>query len=285
RQSTARLVMVVDVPVELRSWVDDHYPELVRLYEDLHAHPELSGNEVWTADTLAGELERRGYSVSTGIGGHGVVGVLENGPGPVLLLRAELDALPIEEKTGLPYASQVKVRAPNGLNIPVSHACGHDLHMAVLTGSAAALVHFRSHWSGTLLCVGQPSEEATSGARAMMHDRLYERFPRPHYALALHVGPGIPLGSIGFQEELVSAGSQSLDLLIRGVGGHAAYPDNAKDPIVMAAQIILGLQTIRSRELSPLDFGVVTVGAIHGGVKHNAIPDEVLLRSLSPFRS
>ncbi|MDI6718467.1 MAG: amidohydrolase [Methanomicrobiales archaeon] len=262
----------------LRSWIDENYPALLAFYEDLHQHPELSGSEVRTADALARELKKHGFSVSTGIGGHGVVGVLENGPGAVVLLRAEMDALPIEEKTGLPYASRRKVRTPNGVTVGVSHACGHDLHMAVLLGAGGALARFRSAWSGTLLCVGQPSEEATSGARAMIQEGLYERFPRPHYAFALHAGPGIPLGSVGYQEKLVSAGSRSLDLVIRGLGGHAAYPDAARDPVVLAAQVVLALQTIRSRELSPLEFGVVTVGAIHGGVKHNAIPDEVLLR-------
>jgi amidohydrolase len=270
--------MNTDLAGELRRWIDHAYPDLLTYYQELHASPELSGKEQETAERLAQALAVRGMNVTTGVGGHGVVGVFENGPGPTVLIRAEMDALPIEEKTQLPYASRIKTRMPNGLEIGVMHACGHDLHMATLVGTAGALIHGKEHWGGRLLCIGQPSEEMTSGARAMIADGLYQQFPRPDYALALHVGPGVPLGTVGYHEQLVSAGSQSLDLTIRGMGGHAAYPDTAKDPVVLAAQTVLALQTIRSRELGPLQFGIVTVAAIHGGFKHNAIPDEVMLR-------
>jgi amidohydrolase len=254
--------------------VDD---ALLELYRTLHAHPELSGQEAGTAERLAKALEAAGCTVHTGIGGHGVAAVLEDGAGPTLLVRADMDALPVEEATDLAYASRVTATDPNGNEVPVMHACGHDLHMAALVGLARAMQALRGSWRGRLVLVGQPSEERASGAAAMIADGLYDRVGRPDFAIALHVAPEQPEGKVLFIEGTASAGGESIDLRIRGLGGHAAHPDQTRDPVLLAAACVLGFQGIVSRELDPQSFGILTVAMIHGGVKHNAIPDEVRL--------
>ncbi len=255
------------------------YPMLEALYRDLHAHPELSGHEKATASRIGEELRRSGLTVHTGIGGHGVVGVLANGQGPTVMIRSDMDALPVTERTGLPYASTVSVSVETrAVKVGVMHACGHDLHMAIMVGAVRLLSALSDTWSGTLLAVGQPSEETGSGARAMVADGIFTRFPGPDYALALHVDPNIPAGKIGYRPGIISAGSTSLDVTVRGIGGHAAHPHQSIDPVVTAARTILALQTIVSREIDPREMAVLTVGAVHGGTKHNAIPDEVVLR-------
>jgi len=263
----------------LTALAGDEYLDLESLYRDLHARPELSGQEKETAARMAGELRRAGLDVHTGIGGHGVVGVLANGPGPAVMIRSDLDALPVEEKTGLPYASTVRVGVETrAVKVGVMHACGHDLHMTVMVGAVRLLAAVKDTWSGTLLAVGQPAEETGAGARAMIRDGIFTRFPRPAAALALHVDPNIPAGKIGYRPGIISAGSTSLDITVRGIGGHAAHPHQTIDPVVLSARVILALQTLVSRETDPREMAVLTVGAIHGGTKHNAIPDEVVLR-------
>ncbi len=262
----------------VRSLVDREYPGLFELYQHLHAHPELSGQEEQTAARLAEELRRAGCEVSPRIGGHGVVAVLRNGAGPTVLVRADMDALPVKEQTGLPYASTVVTRDDEGREVAAMHACGHDAHMTSLVGAARVLKQLSPRWQGTLVLIGQPAEERLGGARRMLADGLFTRFPRPDYCLALHVSPDIPAGSVGCTEGYALANVDSVDITVRGVGGHGAFPQKAKDPIVLAAQIVLALQTIVSREVTPGDPAVVTVGAIQGGTKHNIIPDEVRLQ-------
>jgi amidohydrolase len=257
----------------------EEYPGLEALYRELHAHPELSGQEKWTAARIAGELGRSGLAVHQGIGGRGIVGILANGPGPTVMIRSDMDALPVAEKTGLPYASTLSVAVETrAVKVGVMHACGHDLHMAVMVGAVRLLSALRDAWSGTVLAVGQPAEETGAGARAMVVDGIFTRFPRPDFALALHVDPNIPAGKVGYRPGIISAGSTSLDLAVRGIGGHAAHPHQSIDPVIIAARMILALQTVVSREIDPREMAVLTVGAVHGGTKHNAIPDEVVLR-------
>ncbi len=254
------------------------FPSLDALYKDLHAHPELSLMEERTAGIVARELRAAGCEVTENIGGHGVVGVLKNGSGPTLLLRADIDALPVQEETGLPYASRVRVANLSGVEVPVMHACGHDIHISVLAGTARMLAALRDHWTGTLVLVGQPAEERGLGARAMLTAGLYRQFPKPDFAVALHDSATLPYGTVGTIEGFIMANVDWLDITVRGVGGHGAYPHATKDPIVLASRIILALQTIVSRETRPVDACVVTVGSIHGGTKANVIPDEVKLQ-------
>jgi hippurate hydrolase len=244
-------------------------PELEALYRHFHTHPELSLQEAQTSARLADELEALGFTVTRRVGGHGVVGVLPNGAGTTVLVRTDLDALPLVEQTGAPYAS-----ASPG----VMHACGHDMHMTVFLGTARVLSRRKTEWRGTLVLIGQPAEEKVQGARAMLADGLYTRFPRPDYGLALHCAADLPAGQVGVTEGYALANVNSVDIVVRGVGGHGAWPHKAKDPIVLAAQIVLALQTIVSRETEPIQPAVVTVGSIHGGTKHNIIPDEVRLQ-------
>jgi amidohydrolase len=258
--------------------ISEDYAYLEDLYRYFHSHPELSGQEKMTSEKLATELESAGFSVYRGIGGHGIVGILKNGDGPVVMVRADMDALPLKEETGLPYASTVRMKDPSGKEVDVMHACGHDIHMTVLAGTARIFTRMKNEWSGTLMCIGQPSEETVSGAEKMIHEGIYSRFGRPDYGLALHVGPEQPAGTVGYREGIFSAGSESVDVTVHGIGGHAAHPDQTKDPVVIAAQIILALQTIVSREVPPAEFAVITVGSVHGGIKHNAIPDSVQLQ-------
>jgi hippurate hydrolase len=227
---------------------------------------------------MAKELERLGFEVTTKVGGYGVVGVLKNGPGPTVMIRADMDALPIIEKTGVPYASQVRTRDKQGNEVGIMHACGHDMHMTCWVGTARALVALKDRWQGTLVFIGQPAEEVGGGARRMIADGLFRRFPRPDYCLGLHCAPHLPHGMVGYSEGLLLANVDTVDVLVRGKGGHGSAPHLTIDPIVIAARIILDLQTLVSREINPLDAAVVTVGSIHGGTKHNIIPSEVKLQ-------
>ncbi|HYL06073.1 MAG TPA: amidohydrolase [Thermoanaerobaculia bacterium] len=253
-------------------------PDLVALYIDLHRNPELSLHEQKTAAKLAERLRRLGFEVTVGVGGTGVVGVLRNGAGPTVMLRTELDALPVEEKTGLPYASTVKARNDAGLEVPVMHACGHDVHMTVWAGTAARMAQARTSWHGTLVLIAQPAEEVVKGAKAMLADGLFTRFPKPDYVVALHDSPKVPAGKIGYTPGFILASSDSVDVTIYGKGGHGAAPQTTVDPVVIAARTIVAWQTIVSREKDPQEPAVVTVGSIHGGTKHNIIPDEVKLQ-------
>ncbi|MEC7958431.1 MAG: amidohydrolase, partial [Pseudomonadota bacterium] len=252
--------------------------EIVNLYKFLHSNPELSWQEDKTASHLADILDTYGYEVARGVGKKGVVAILENGKGPTLMIRADMDALPIEEKTNLEYASKVRQINRFGKEVPVMHACGHDIHMSVLIGTAKNLISMKEGWSGTLMLVLQPAEEVGQGSLAMLEDGLFEKFPRPDFNLALHVGGMAPAGTIGYQLGYAMANVDSFDIIVNGVGGHGAYPHTAIDPIVLASQIVLALQTIVSRKIDPLEPAVVTVGSIHGGFKHNIISDEVRLQ-------
>ena len=262
------------------------YPDIEKLYIDLHRNPELAFHEKRTAATLAARVKAMGYDVTTGVGGTGIVAVLKNGPGPVVMLRTELDALPIEEKTGLPFASTVKTKNDASETVSVSHMCGHDLHMAAWVGTAELMAKDRERWHGTLILVGQPAEEIVAGATAMIRDGLFTRFPKPEFALGMHDDAAMPAGIVGFHAGYFRAASTGLDMTVFGTGGHGAYPQTTIDPVVIAARIILGLQTIVSRETNPLDPAVITGGSIHGGTASNIIPDQVKLqitvRSLDP---
>jgi amidohydrolase len=253
------------------------YPEVEAFYLDLHRNPELSLHEQQTAAKLAARMKALGYEVTTGVGGTGVVAVLGNGQGPTVLLRTDMDALPVEEKTGLPYASQVVVKSDSGATVPVMHACGHDVHMSSWFGTAKLMATNRQRWHGTLILIGQPAEEIGTGASAMLKDGLFTRFPKPNFALAIHDDAGLPAGQVGYTSGYTMASSDSVDITIFGRGGHGAQPQNTVDPIVIAARTVLALQTIVSRENNPLDPAVITVGTIHGGTKNNIIPDEVKL--------
>lgn len=254
------------------------YPSLDALYKDLHAKPELSLMEERTAGVLARELRNVGFEVTERVGGFGIVGVLKNGSGPTLLIRTDLDGLPVQEETGLPYASATRVKDLAGREVSTMHACGHDIHMTVFTGTARLLASLKERWSGTLVMIGQPAEERGIGARAMLADGLFSKFPKPDFVLALHDSATLPAGTVGTIEGFAMANVDSVDILVRGIGGHGAYPHTTKDPIVLAAKIVLALQTIVSRETRPVDPAVVTVGSIQGGTKHNIIPDEVKLQ-------
>lgn len=250
---------------------------LTELYKAFHAQPELSGQEVQTAAKVSEVLTDSGFTVTTGIGGHGVVGIIDNGSGPTLLLRADMDALPVTEATGLPFASQVAVLNEKGGKVDVMHACGHDFHTTCLLGAASVLSELKDCWSGRLMVIAQPDEEVNGGANLMLADGLYDRFGRPDFGLAFHVKPELPAGSIGIRSGIRNAGNFPLDVTIRGIGGHGAEPHLAKDPVVLAAQFVLALQTIISREIDPAEMALVTVGAINGGNRRNIIPDEVVL--------
>jgi hippurate hydrolase len=251
---------------------------LVELYTHLHQHPELSFREKETAAKLVSELKPLGFEVTPNVGGHGFVAVMKNGAGPTVMVRTDLDALPVAENTGRPYASDVRTTDEYGNDVGVMHACGHDIHMTSFIGTARVLSKLKDQWSGTLVMIGQPAEERGAGAKAMLEDGLFTRFPRPDYVLGHHVDAALESGRIGYHAGYALANVDSVDITIRGVGGHGAYPHNTKDPIVIAAQVILALQTIVSREVRPIDSAVVTVGSIHGGAKHNVISDEVKLQ-------
>jgi amidohydrolase len=259
---------------------EDHVadaPDLASIYQDLHAHPELAFQERRTAGIAAGWLRDLGYETTEGVGGTGVVGVLRNGPGPVALLRADMDALPVREQTGLPYASTEQGTDATGETVPLMHACGHDVHVTCLLGAAAALAADRSSWQGTLQLVFQPAEEAGSGAKAMIEDGLFERFGRPDVVLGQHVAP-IPAGVFGLRAGPAFAAADSLRVVLHGKGGHGSRPETTVDPVVMAAATVLRLQGIVSREVAAADTAVVTVGMMRAGTKENIIPDEAELR-------
>lgn len=253
-------------------------PSLVSLYEELHADPELSLHEVETSARIAAELRAAGLEVTEKIGGHGVVGVLKNGEGPVVMIRTDLDALPVLEQTGAPYASRKMAKDDQGREVPVMHACGHDIHMAAFVGTARALVALRDQWQGTAVMIGQPAEERVLGARRMLREGLFTRFPKPDHALALHCASDMAHGTVGIVEGYALANVDTVEIVVKGVGGHGSMPHLGRDPIVLSAQIVLALQTIVSREVKPGDPAVVTVGSIHGGTKANIIPDEVRLQ-------
>lgn len=260
------------------TWTSENLESLVDLYQHFHQAPELSFAEKETAARLAEELRAVGAMVTTEVGGHGVVGVLENGPGKVLMIRTDLDALPVAEMTGLPYASKVRTKDERGATVGVMHACGHDLHMTNLVGVARYLAAHRDAWQGTVVFIGQPAEERGAGARAMLADGLFARFPRPDFAVALHVASDVPTGKIQYGSGYTQANVDSVDITIKGRGGHGAYPETTIDPIVIAARLVLDLQTIVSREIKPTDPAVITVGSIQGGTKHNIIGDECRLQ-------
>jgi amidohydrolase len=253
------------------------YPEAHALYLDIHENPELSSHEVQTAAKLAGRLRGLGYAVTEHVGGTGVVAVLKNGAGPTVMLRTELDALPVEEKTGLAYASKVRTKDDAGHEVPVMHACGHDLHMASTLGTASIMAHSKDSWHGTLMLIGQPAEETIGGAKRMLDDGLLTRFPKPDVAVAMHVGNLLPAGKVGIVPGIYNTNADSLRITIYGKGGHGAAPHTAIDPIVIAARTILALQTIASREVKPGELAIVTVGYIHAGTKNNVIPDQAEL--------
>ena len=273
------LISIISLgPISSNAIAKYNIDEIVNLYKFLHSNPELSWQEDKTASHLADILEADGYEVTRGVGKKGVVAILENGKGPTLMIRADMDALPVEEKTNLKYASKVRQINRFGKEVPVMHACGHDIHMSVLIGTAKNLISMKNSWSGTLMLVLQPAEEVGQGSLAMLEDGLFERFPRPDFNLALHVGGMGPAGTIGYQLGYAMANVDSVDIIVNGVGGHGAYPHTTIDPIVLASQIVLSLQTIVSRKIDPLEPAVVTVGSIHGGLKHNIISEEVRLQ-------
>jgi amidohydrolase len=250
------------------------YPDAHAFYLDLHQNPELSGHETQTAEKLTAHLRSAGYDVTEHVGGTGVVAILKNGDGPVIMLRTELDALPVEEKTELPYASSVRSKDNAGRDVPVMHACGHDLHMAAILGTAEIMAHSKNTWRGTLLLIGQPAEETITGADAMVRDGLFTRFPKPDVAVALHVGNELPAGMASITPGIYNTNADSLRITIYGKGGHGSMPQTTVDPIVIAARTILALQTIVSREIKPGEMGVVTVGYVQAGTKNNIIPDQ-----------
>jgi len=258
--------------------IDAIYPQMRVLYEDLHRNPELSLHEEKTAAKIADQLRKLGYDVTTGVGKTGVVGVLKNGPGPVVMIRAELDALPVLEKTELAYASHATTHNDQDVEVPVMHACGHDLHMSVGMGTAALLAQHKDRWHGTFIYVGQPAEERIQGATAMLKDGLFTRFPKPDFVFAIHDTSFEPAGKVAYVAGYAMSNADSVDVTIYGKGGHGSAPELTIDPIVIAARTILSWQTIISREKSAQDPGVITVGTIHGGTKNNIIPDEVKLQ-------
>jgi len=260
---------------DIRKHVNEMTDSHRNIYASLHQNPELSLMEVKTAGIMAENLEKLGFEVTTGVGGNGVTGIFRNGNGKTIMLRTDMDALPVRENTGLTYASKVVMKDASGNESPVMHACGHDLHMTTWLGILSTLVMMKDQWKGTLMAVAQPGEEGSRGALAMIDDGLFTRFPVPDYALCYHVSPDLPAGTIGYYPGPILAGVKSAEITVYGSGGHGAMPHTTIDPVVIAARIILDIQTIVSREINPVKPAVVTVGAIHGGIRHNVIPDEV----------
>jgi amidohydrolase len=271
---------------DVASATKQELPSLVSLYQDLHQNPELSLHEVETAARIAKELREAGFEVTEKVGGNGLVGVLKNGEGPVILVRTDLDGLPVKEQTGAPYASTKIVKDDLGREVNVMHACGHDVHMASFIGTARALSQLRDQWKGTVVMIGQHAEERVLGARLMLRAGLFSKFPKPDKAIALHCSADMAHGQVGIVEGFALANVDSVEIVVKGVGGHGSMPHLAKDPIVLASQIVLALQTIVSREVKPGDPAVVTVGSIHGGTKSNIISDEVRLQlTLRSYRT
>ncbi len=257
--------------------LDEMRPKLTEFYEDLHRHPELSMQENRTAAEAAERLHSEGYEVTTGVGKTGVVAILDNGPGPMVMLRADMDALPLREQTGLPYASAALGTDPDGVEVPVMHACGHDMHVTCMWGAASMLATHRKHWAGRLMMVVQPGEEIAAGARAMIEDRIFERFGKPAVILGQHVTPA-PAGTLHWRSGVTMAAADSLEIRLFGRGAHGSRPQSSIDPVVMAASLVMRLQTIVAREVSPTEQVVVTVGSIRAGTKENIIPDEAFLK-------
>ena len=257
--------------------IKEDIPYLLELYKTMHKHPEISLEEKETAARLVGELRTAGYTVTENFGGFGIVGILENGDGPLVLYRTDMDALPMDEKTDLDYASTLTCQYNNTV-VGTMHSCGHDMHMATWVGTARAMARSKDQWSGTLMLIGQPAEEIGAGAKMMLNNGLYEKFGIPDFGIGLHCSPTIPAGQVGLGEGYTMANTESVDITVHGVGAHGAAPHMAIDPVVVASMIVMDLQTIVSRNLKPTEAAVVTVGAINGGVKHNIIPDEVTLK-------
>ncbi|TMO42511.1 amidohydrolase [Pseudoalteromonas sp. S4389] len=261
-------------------------PEIEDLYLDLHQSPELSYHEKETGQKLAKQLKQLGFTVTDNVGGYGVVGIYENGDGPTVMIRTDTDGLPILEQTGKPYASKVTVTNDAGATVGVMHGCGHDIHMSSFIGTAQQLMTHKDQWQGTLMMVAQPAEEVGGGAKAMLKEGLFTKYPTPDHVIGLHVSASVPAGKVSMKTEYTMASVDSVDITVKGKGGHGAYPHTTIDPVVIASRIVLALQTITSRELSPLEPSVITVGSIHGGSKHNVISDEVklqlTLRSYNP---
>ena len=256
----------------------DYDAYLGALFTHFHQNPELSFLETETAKRMAAELKKAGADVTTGVGGTGVVGVMRNGAGPTVMLRADMDGLPLPEKSGLSYASKVTQKGQDGQTYPVTHACGHDTHITAMVGTARRLAAMKNRWNGTVVFIVQPAEERLGGAKAMLADGLYTRFPKPDYALAFHVAAGLPTGKVSAPEGLRSSSADSIDIMVPGIGAHGASPDKGRDPVYIASQIVVALQSITSREIGPLEPGVVTVGAFHSGTKHNIISDRADLQ-------
>ncbi|MEI5640706.1 MULTISPECIES: M20 metallopeptidase family protein [unclassified Pseudoalteromonas] len=282
------LAVTMSLPSQanLEQQVAETMPKLESLYRHLHQNPELSYQEKETAKKLAQEMRQLGYQVTENVGGYGVVGLLKNGPGPTVMIRADTDALPIVEETGKPYASKVKVKDDSGNTVGVMHGCGHDIHMTSLIGTAEQLMQQKDDWQGTLMLVAQPAEEVGGGAKAMLKEGLYTEFAKPDHVLGLHVSASVPAGKVAIAPGYALANVDSVDIIVKGKGGHGAYPHTTIDPVVLASRIVLALQTITAREISPLEPSVITVGSIHGGSKHNIISNEVklqlTLRSYNP---
>ena len=258
--------------------VNKSIPYYIDLYKYLHQNPELSLQEFKTALRMQNELSALGFEVTPAVGGNSVVGVYKNDNGPVIMMRADMDALPILEKTELPYASTIVMKNKAGENVPVMHACGHDMHMSVFLATANGLVKLKDKWKGTIVFIAQQAEEGSNGAEEMINDGLFHKFPKPEYILAYHVSPSLPAGTVGYRSGAFMASVTNLDILFKGVGGHGAYPEKSIDPIVLASRAILDYQTIISREILPIEPAVLTVGSIHGGTQYNIIPDEVKLQ-------
>jgi len=263
---------------EIKSIVEREYPALEKIYMGVHQAPELSLMEEKTSAFLADQLRKSGYEVTEHVGGYGVVAMMKNGEGKTLLIRTDLDALPVKEETQAQYSSTVVTKDRAGQVVPVMHACGHDVHITTMVGVARTMAELKKNWHGTLILIGQPAEEVSAGAKAMIADGLFKRWPRPDYAIALHVDAELEVGKVGYISGYAMANVDMIDVLIRGVGGHGAMPHMTKDPIVIAAECVLALQTIASREVKATEPVVVTVGSIHGGTKHNVIPDEVKMQ-------
>ncbi len=270
----------------LKDQVESVFPDAKALYLDLHQHPELSSHETRTAALVAGKMRALGYEVTENVGGAGVVAIMKNGPGPVVMLRTELDALPVEEQTGLPYASKVRAKDDSGRDVGVMHACGHDVHMATIFGTAAIMAKSKDTWHGTLVLVGQPAEETITGAKKMVEDGLFTRFPKPDIGVAMHDENGIAVGQVGITPGFSKAAADSLRITVYGRGGHGARPESTIDPVLIAASIAVRLQSIVAREIHPGDAAVITVGYIQAGTKNNIIPDQaqmgLTVRSYKP---
>ena len=262
----------------LKADIDSLYPQIESLYTDLHRNPELSLHEEKTSAKLAEQMRKLGYDVTSNFGGFGIVAIMKNGPGPTLMIRTDMDALPVLEQTGLPYASHVTTHDDAGAEVAVMHACGHDVHMATWIGTATILAKSKDLWHGTLMFIGQPAEERIVGAKMMLEAGLFQKFPKPDVALAIHDHDKTPAGTVGIVPGYMMANADAVDITIYGRGGHGAYPQSTVDPIVIAARTVVALQTVVARENNPLDPAVITVGSIHGGTKHNIIPDEVKLQ-------